>query len=80
MSESTLSLVITDGAEHNADFRHQQCSEDDSKDAGGGHHMTAAEAAYAGIHRKQPLDGPRLTPHFGNNPSALSGNVDAGKG
>ena len=75
-----LSLIFADGAEHNADFCHQQCGDDDGKDAGGGHHTAAAEAAYAGIHRQQSLDGPRLTAHFGNNPSTLSGEVNAGQG
>ena len=77
MVESTLSLVFADGTQHDADFCHEQCGEDDGKDAGGGHNMTAAEATDACIHRQQSLDGPGLTAHFSNNPSALSGNVHA---
>ena len=72
-----LSLIFADGTQHDADFCHEQCGEDDGKDAGGGHNMTAAEAADACIHRQQSLDGPGLTAHFSNNPSALSGNVHA---
>ena len=74
-----LCLIFAYGTEHNADFRHKKCGEDEGKDAGGGQHMAAAQTADAGIHREKSLNGPGLTPYFGDNPSALSGNVYAGQ-